>query len=268
MSDPIMPPVDELKERPFSFYPPILNIEHNEWRLKEATWSEIVVANTKSDLVVAIPRRYFGQVSQVEEPVMIVGLSRELEYKTGAVWPTERKVVAMPSKVFQMGRRPDMAANEPKSPGGLKSITGLGDSGTDARISRMILTIFGGIALVGILIWALVEFTPEAKPTFVAKDQAYLELTREDDYHAVVRKLGAPSLDRFKAAEGEIHYRALTYKDRGYVIILMGTSPEAVRYIGTLSFTTDKKKDWQPMHYVEFARGATTASMLRALPKF
>ncbi len=70
MSEPMTPPADELKGRPFSFYPPILNVEHNEWTLKEATWSEMVVANTKSDLVVALPRRYFGQVSQVEEPVI------------------------------------------------------------------------------------------------------------------------------------------------------------------------------------------------------
>jgi len=268
MSEPIMPPVDELKERSFSFYPPILNVEHNEWILKEATWSEMVVANTKSDLVVAIPRRYFGQVSQVEEPVMIVGLSKELEYRTGSVWPTEREVLAMPGNVVRMGRRPGATAQEPKSPGRLKTITGLGDSGTDTRISRMILTVFGGIAIAGLLIWALIEFTPAAKPTFVAKDQTYLELTRDDDYHAVVRKLGPPSLDRFKTSEGEIQYRALTYANRGYVIILMGASRESARYIGTLSHSADKKKDWQPMHYIEFTHGATTASMLRALPKF
>lgn len=268
MSEPIMPPVDELKRRPFSFYPPILNVEHNEWILREATWSEMVVVNTKANLVVAVPRRYFGQVSQVEEPVMIVGLSRELEYKTGSVWPTERKVLAMPGKVFPMGRRAGETGLEPKAPGRFRSIGGFGDSGTDTRISRMILAVFGGIAVVGLLIWALVEFTPDAKPTFVAKDQGYLELTRDDDYHAIVRKLGKPSLDRYKAGDGEIQYRALTYKDRGYVIILMGTSRDSVRYIGALSYTSDKKRDWQPLHYVEFARGATTASLLRTLPRF
>jgi hypothetical protein len=228
----------------------------------------MVVANTGSDLVVAVPRRYFGQISQVEEPVMIVGLSRELEYKTGSVWPTERKVLAMPPKVVQMRRPAGSAETEPKSPGGLKAIMGLGDTGTDTRISRMIMTVFGAVVFVGLLVWALVEFTPAAKPTFVAKDQAYLELTRDDDYHAVVRKLGQPQLDRFKATEGEIRYRALTFRDRGYVIILMGTDQDAVRYIGALSYSTDKKKDWHPLHYVEFARGATTLSMLRALPKF
>lgn len=268
MSEPIIPPVDELKGKSFSFYPPILNIEHNEWTLKEATWSEMIVSNTTMPLEVAIPRRYFGQVSQIDDPVMIVGLSRELEYKTGAVWPTERRVLAMPAKVLTMKRPAGQPDLEPKSPGKLKSITGLGDSDTDTRISRMILSIFGAIAFVGVLIWALVEFTPAAKPTFVAKDQAYLELTRDDDFHAVVRKLGAPSLDRFKGSDGEIHYRALTYRDRGYVIILMGTEREQVRYIGTLSYSTDKKKDWQPMHFVEFAKGATTVSMLRTLPKF
>jgi hypothetical protein len=268
MSDPIMPPVDELKGRQFSFYPPILNVERNEWTLQEATWSEMVVVNPKSGLVVAVPRRYFGQISQVEEPVMIVGLTRELEYKTGAIWPTERKVLSMPGKVVPMRRVRGSAKDEPKSPGVFKSIAGLGDSGTDSRMSRLILTVFGAIAFVGILVWALVEFTPAAKPTYIAKDQAYLELNRDDDFHAVVRKLGQPTLDRYKPGEGEIYYRAMTYKQRGYVIILMGTEHDSVRYIGTLSYSTDPKQDWQPMHYVEFARGATTISMLRTLPKF
>ncbi|MBA3975297.1 MAG: hypothetical protein C0504_13910 [Candidatus Solibacter sp.] len=268
MSEPITPPVEDLKKRAFSFYPPILNIEHNEWKLKEATWSEMLVSNTKMDLEVAIPRRYFGQAPEIEEPVMIIGLNRELEYKTGAVWPTERKVLAMPGKVAPMKRPAGQPGQEPKAPGGLKAITGMGDTGTDTRISRMILTVFGAIAFAGILVWALVEFTPAAKPALVAKDQAYLDLTRDDDYHAVVRKMGAPSEDRYKAGEGEIHYRAMTYKDRGYVIILMGAERGQVRYIGTLSHSGDRKKDWQPMHYVEFAKGATTVSMLRTLPRF
>jgi hypothetical protein len=269
MSEPIMPPVDELKGKPFSFYPPILNVEHNEWILKEATWSEMVVSNTRGELVVAVPRRYFGQVSQVEDPVMIVGLSRELEYKTGAVWPTERKVLSMPSKAIPLRRPPGASDLEPKSPGKFRSMAGMGDSGTDSRMTRLILTVFGSIAIVGLLFWALVEFTPAAKPTFVAKDQTYLELTKDDDYHAVLRKLGAPALDRYKATEGEIQYRALTYKQRGYVIILMGTDRDAVHYIGTLSYSPDdKKRDWQPMHYIEYSHGATTVSMLRALPKF
>ncbi len=87
----------------------------------------------------------------------------------------------------------------------------------------MILISLGSIAFVSLLLWALVRFTPDAKPTFTAKDQSYLELTREDDYYGVTRRLGIPSADRWKPGEGELKYRALFYRDRGYAIILMGT---------------------------------------------
>ena len=111
------------------------------------------------------------------------------------------------------------------------------------------------------------KFTPEAKPTFTAKDQSYLELTREDDYYAVTRRLGLPSADRWKPGEGELKYRALVYKDRGYAIILMGTEQEGAHYIGTMGMGGDGK-EWKMLHYVEYARGASTASMLRSLPRF
>ena len=34
---PIPPPLESLKGRVFSFYPPILNIEHNQWRFQKMT---------------------------------------------------------------------------------------------------------------------------------------------------------------------------------------------------------------------------------------
>src|ERR1039458_10137443 len=82
-SPPIPPSLDHLTTRPFSFYPPILNIEHNEWLFRKATWSEILVVNCKSGAEVWISRRLVGEVSRVDDPVLIVGLNRELEYKGG-----------------------------------------------------------------------------------------------------------------------------------------------------------------------------------------
>jgi hypothetical protein len=43
------------------------------------------------------------------------------------------------------------------------------------------------------------------------KDPAFLELSRYDDYHAVVRKLGARAQDRWQSETGEIQYRLLYY---------------------------------------------------------
>lgn len=75
------PPLDQIGQRPFSFYPAILGIEHNEWLLRRATWSELLVYNTKTEQELWVPRRFLGEISSIDEPVMIVGLLKELEYK-------------------------------------------------------------------------------------------------------------------------------------------------------------------------------------------
>ena len=66
MPEPIVPTIDELGERRFSFYPAILNVEHNEWVVRELKWSEILVGNCKSGDEVWVPRRYVGEVASTE----------------------------------------------------------------------------------------------------------------------------------------------------------------------------------------------------------
>jgi hypothetical protein len=265
MATPPAPPHDDLSHRPFSFYPPIVGIDHNEWRLEKAAWSEMIVRNTKTGLELGIPRQYFGEVSKVEEPVMIVGLRRELEYRMGTVWPYERKVLSMGAGISSPARPP--AEADKTQPHGLEAILGTGTNGTESRIGKLILWSFLTVVGAGALFWGLVRFAPEARPGFVAKDQDYLMLTRDDDYFAVVRKLGRPSEDRWKSATGEIQYRGLVYQDRAYMVILMGAEREGARYIGTMYIGRDGK-EWKPLHSVEFARGASTASMLRNMQRF
>src|SRR2546427_9258778 len=96
MSLPPISPLEHLGNRPFSFYPPILNVEHNEWFFRRGTWSEILVVNSRDGQEIWIPRRFLGEISQIEDPVVIVGLVKELEYKAGAVWPHQRRVIQMP----------------------------------------------------------------------------------------------------------------------------------------------------------------------------
>ena len=97
-SPPIPPQLDHLITRPFSFYPAIVGVEHNEWLYRKASWSEILVVNCKSGAEIWISRRYIGEVSRVDDPVLIVGLVRELEYKAGMVVPYQRRVIEMPLK--------------------------------------------------------------------------------------------------------------------------------------------------------------------------
>ena len=98
-SPPILPALGHLAGRPFSFYPAIHGIEQNEWVFRKITWSEMLVVNRKTGEEISIPRQLVGEVSVVDDPVVIVGLLRELEYREGTVWPCQRRVIEMPLAV-------------------------------------------------------------------------------------------------------------------------------------------------------------------------
>ena len=245
-----------ITQRPFSFYPAIRNIEHNEWRLKRAAWSELQVSNTKMDLELWVPRQYVGEVSSVDQPVMILGLLRELEYKAGTVWPYERRVLEMPSAG-------NVRAAAGETPGGPSPGARPRDDPTESRLSRLIVGGLAGLLLLLVLVVAVIRGVPmRSRVVFTAKDEAFLELNRRDDYHAVVRKLGPPALDRWRAETGELQYRLLWYPQRAYFVVLMGSDRDSARYLGALD------ANWRLVHYVELPGGGSTASLLRALPKF
>lgn len=264
MSTPPAPPQSELAGRPFSFFPAIAGVPDNEWVLVEATWSDMLVRNVAGGFEVSIPRGFVGQVSETDKPVRIVGLTQELEYKTGAVWPVRRKIVEMkPSPLM----RPAAVTTPEPEHSGMSAITGISSDATESKVGKLIGVTFISLIILLAAIWALVRFTPETKPTFVAKDQSYLELTRDDDYGSVVRKLGQPSADRWKSDEGELQYRGLFYRDRGYVIILMGDKRDSARYIGAIGLGANGQ-GWSPIHSIEYARGASTFPLLKSLKKF
>jgi hypothetical protein len=97
---PLIPtPLEQLAHRRFSFYPAIVNVEHNEWLFRRSDWDEIRVMNTKTHEELWIPRRFLGGVASTEEPVVIVGLVKELEYREGEVVPLVRRVIEMPRAV-------------------------------------------------------------------------------------------------------------------------------------------------------------------------
>src|SRR5438270_2927691 len=131
---PIPPPLDSLGPRPFSFYPAILNIEHNEWLFRKATWSEILVYNVKTKEEIWIPRRFIGELSRIEDPVVIVGLVKELEYRSGAILPHQRRVIEMPVAVGDRPHAPANARPEPAPVVGIRL-----EPGTETRIGRLVL---------------------------------------------------------------------------------------------------------------------------------
>jgi hypothetical protein len=259
-SPPIPPSLEHLATRPFSFYPPILNIEHNEWLYRKATWSEILVVNCKTAAEVWIPRRFLGEVSRIDDPVLIVGLNRELEFKGGSVWPYQRRVIEMPIAV---GGAPRTATEDAPARADPAPIVGIRLEPSDKRIFKLI----GGALAVALLLYVIavnlnrVGELRQRNVTFTASDQQFLDLSAHDDYLRIVQKLGQPASDHERDV-GTIKYRALGYPDRRYTVILMGPESKTAHYIGVVD---DR---WRPLHSVELRTGGTTQSLLRALQPF
>jgi hypothetical protein len=255
---PIPPPLAQLGNRPFSFYPAILNAGHNEWIYRSATWSEALVRNTKTNEEVSVPRRYLGEISRVDAPVMIVGLLAELEYRSGAVWPAERRVIQMPRAVNDTPR-----ARMAQAPVGGAVVVGIrleGDS--NSRVGKLVL---GGVALgVAGCVLAISLFRGGVIATrafYAPLSQVDLPLTPDDDYSAVVRALGPPQGERWRSGSGE-QYELLAYPQRKLYVILMGRDRADVRYIGAMDW------NWRPAHAVNFSDNGSSIGLLRRMPRF
>jgi hypothetical protein len=158
-SPPIPPEFHPLAGRAFSFYPAIRGIHHNEWSFRKATWSELVVVNRQDGEEISIPRRLVGEVSIVDDPVVIVGLLRELEYREGAVWPCQRHVIEMPLAVGEI--RPTAVA--PRHP--LAPVVGIRLEPRRNRRIHKAISGFLALAMVAILLY-LVSFISNSHSRF------------------------------------------------------------------------------------------------------
>lgn len=254
-SPPIPPSLDHLITRPFSFYPPIVNIEHNEWLFRKASWSEILVVNCKSASEIWIPRRFVGEVSRVDDPVLIVGLNRELEYKSGMIVPFQRRVIEMPVAVGGTSQASSSTADR-AAPAPIVGIRT--ESATDTRIFKLI----GAAVAFAIVFYLIVINLSRGRVVFTPKDQTVFGLTARDDRTAVAGKLGEPATDRWQSDLGTIQYEALGYPDRHLTVILMGGNRKSVLYIGGMD------DQWRPIASVPLRSGGATDSLLRNLKRF
>jgi hypothetical protein len=249
---PNPPQLEQLGPRPFSFYPPILNVEHNEWLFRRATWAEILIVNTRSQQEVWIPRRYLGEISRIDEPVMIVGLIKELEYKAGQVWPHERRILEMPIAVNAPPVSPTPVPPPPHRPI-------LDGSAAESRVGLMI----GAALLVSLMVTLLgIYFWGGNRIRYTAVLQQDLGFSAQDDYHSVVRKLGPPASDHWRSATGERQYRALGYPKLRLTVILMGVERDQAVYVGALN------EEWKPVHTVKLPNRTDTRRLLESIPRF
>ena len=260
---PIPPPLAQLDRRPFSFYPAILNARHNEWVYRSATWTDVLVRNTKTNEEVSVPRRYLGEISRVDAPVMIVGLLAELEYREGAVWPAERRVIEMPRAV-------PLAVNDgPRTrlspaPSVLAPVVGIRLE--NERTSRVGKVVVGGVALgVAGCVLAISLFRGGVIATrafYAPSIQENLPFTPDDDRSSVVRVLGEPATERWSSAAGDRQFDLLAYPRRGLYVILMGPDRTHARYVGAMNW------NWRPAHTVDLAGYGSSYGLLRRLPRF
>jgi hypothetical protein len=255
---PIPPPLAQLGRRPFSFYPAILNAGHNEWVYRSATWSDVLVRNTKTNEEVSVPRRYVGEISRVDAPVMIVGLLAELEYRAGVVWPVERRVIEMPRAVNDAPRPRRAESAATRAP-----VVGIRlESERTSRVGKVVV---GGVALgVAGCVLAISLFRGGVIATRAFYGPAVrvdLPLTPDDDSFAVIHVLGQPAVERWSDAGGE-QYELLAYPQRRLYVILMGPDRGGARYIGAMDW------NWHPAHAVDLAGYGSSYSLLKRLPRF
>ena len=92
--------------------------------------------------------------------------------------------------------------------------------------------------------------------------QESLGLVSEDDYFAVVRKLGNPEAERWKAEGESFQYRILEYPKQNLNIILAGRERKQALYIGSLD------QDWKVVDSVNQKGGSNTYRVLAKLPRF
>jgi hypothetical protein len=250
-------PLDQLGHRRFSFYPAIVSIEHNEWLFRSSDWDEIQVMNTKTHEEVWIPRRFLGGVSSAEEPVVIVGLVKELEYREGAIVPLIRRVIEMPRAVNDVPRPINAAPRLER----LAPVVGIRIESEDHPSKRrgLLPKVALGllVCVIGLAIFRDGPFSTRAR-FFTATPRIPLPFTADDDYLSIVSRIGRPASDFVRNGPGgEIHL--LRYPDRGYALVLYGAHRDQAQYVGALG------RGGRVIHSVTLADGTDSSAFIARL---
>ena len=220
-------PLPELARGRFSFFPAVVGVKHNEWMLRRATWTEVLVVNTKTSEELWIPRSFLGDVSLVDAPVRIVGLRKVLEVKEGLVLPHRRGVIEMPRQ-----------ANDYSRPSGRPApvLAIRVEARPESRVFRFLRSsaALGILACLGV-IFLVRDAHLGTRLGWSTATPRLPSLTLDDDYSSLVKKLGVPSSDRWLSTPNGDGYRRLWYARRGVTIVLAGRDRVSARYAGTLN---------------------------------
>ena len=261
---PFPAPLQPIAGRRFSFYPPIQNVDRNEWMYRRATWSECVVVNTATGEEFSVPRNFLGEIT-TGNGITVVSLHRELESRGSTLCPVRCPVIELPVAVNVAVNDVPRVASAPERLAPVINIRL--EQRPEIRVSKRV-----GVALVlGAVACTIcadiarqVELNrPDLiRPDLIRWTRPYLQLSAEDDYYAAVHKLGSPRSEHVAIADAGRVYRVLDYGSSRYRIVLMGRSRSDARYVGTLA------PDGKIMDAVRTRGGSTSAGLLRSMPPF
>jgi hypothetical protein len=176
------------------------------------------VVNTTSSTELWIPRRFVGGVSNADDPVMIVGLVKELELNAGTVFPRVRRVIEMPRRSHDSRATgaEKVLAQETAGPG---SVVGIRvESGSGARM--VLGTVAAGLLACVAMLVVFRDGTLGSRSAISAATQIDLPFTAQDDYDSIVSRLGPPAEDRWRSS-GSVRYRRLWYPQQSFALILV-----------------------------------------------
>jgi len=157
MSAPLVPsPLDYIGPRRFAFYPPIRNAEPNEWLLGKGSWTDVQVVNAQTGGKIWIPRQCIGAVSDSHEGILVVGLTKELEYRAGSLGPRVRRVIEMPRQV-ETQQRPRIEP-APRPPGPAPVIGIRVENRENSPMSRAIVILAMAAVIVALIAAVLAVF--------------------------------------------------------------------------------------------------------------
>jgi len=158
----------------------------------------VVVVNSRTGTECVIPRAHIGEVSYVDDPVVIVGLRRELELREGLVRAWHCPVIELPVAVNQSGN----VIPHPEFPAQVVSIRLEAPNESRAGLKWAVGLVLGAIGCLTAANIARSHLNP-----------------------------GLASAHSVRASDGHT-YRVIRYPDRNSIVVLDSRS----RYLGTMDF--------------------------------
>jgi hypothetical protein len=255
----------------FAFFPPVRGFQENRWKFGEATRIEFSATNFGTGAQVWFARSAVAYMT-VEESALTLALKRELKYENGSVWPVRPSAgpAEEPEAEGAVEEAEAPSAGPPRRP----QAPPLAAASTRPRRSwwseeplTLVLATAGSAALALVLVMIAAHAwlqPPQRTDSAPIDDPNLYTLTREDNYHDVVRKLGRPDSERpLSLAGSDITQRALFYRSHNYAVVLMGIEgqrnyAQEPCYIGAIRLS-----DGAVVASVSLAHDSTTDSLLK-----